>query len=678
MKRTFLLIICLISALCMDAQIINGRNFGIDGFAAYSGVEGNNWYHAGGTTGGQGGTVVYADNFAQLQAYLQSSKPYIVLVDHDITTGIDCYIDSSSKGHLCDAQDGSEGVKSTYGERIMVASNKTLIGINKDGKAPLFSRITFVMQCQSNVIIRNCRFTMLGAPILKNGENKIVAWRDGVQVETGDPDCIGIQADQNSAKTDFSSHIWIDHCEFFNGDADNKDRYDGLLDCKNNVQWLTVSYNYFHDHDKACLWGKGNSDIYDGCRTISAHHNYYKDIDGSRLPLQRGGQVHYMNNYQENCSDGWDLRSQAVCYADACYFKDTKAPILPDGGEGATLNINTDEGFGIIYDNCRRVITSPFADAITFINDPAKHDAEYDLTSYSCVGSWVPTQTASTYFINNHDSAKNVPQICETYSGAGKIDVWQEYAESIPAASADEYQQAIKTQLTASCFDNEGNKVASVASGSSSGSSTSGGNSGSSTDGETIFTLTISSSASDLSIQYTADTKSISSYCSTLTGGTAYIGLRADASSAQKVIGSDSSQRHIRTPKNDIYLQIVLDQPLKEGDVISFTGNATASNEICFMADNQYSNEKATSSKQYTVSATDTELIGKTTLYVSRAQSSNTYINSLTITRPVSSSINVVKAEGRNNQAVRKIIDTKGRVNIVKDGKNYSASGTEL
>ena len=250
MKRTFLLLVCMLTAFAASAQTVNGRNFGIDGFAAYAGTPGTNHYLEGGTTGGAGGEVVKADNFAQLQAYLQSSKPYIVLVDHDITTGIKCYVESLSNGYLCADQSGEDGEESTYGERIMVASNKTLIGIaDERGNAPLFSRITFVMQCTSNVIIRNCRFTMNGVPILKVGENKIVAWRDGQQVEVGDPDCIGIQADKTSAKTDWGAHVWIDHCEFFNGNADNKDRYDGLVDCKNNVQWLTISYNWFHDHD---------------------------------------------------------------------------------------------------------------------------------------------------------------------------------------------------------------------------------------------------------------------------------------------------------------------------------------------------------------------------------------------------------------------------------------------
>lgn len=673
MKRNllFLMAAWLLCALTATAQTVDGRNFGIDGFAAYAGTPGTNHYLVGGTTGGQGGDVVKAENFSQLQAYLQSSKPYVILVDHDITTGIPCYIESSAIGYLCEKQDGSEGVASTYGERIMVASNKTLIGIaDAAGNAPLFSRITFVMQCCSNVIIRNCRFTMVGAPILKVGENKIVAWRDGEQKEVGDPDCIGIQADANSASKDWGAHIWIDHCEFFNGDANNKDRYDGLVDCKNNVQWLTISYNLFRDHDKACLWGKGDSDVYEGCRTISAHHNYFKNIQGSRLPLQRGGHVHYMNNYQDGCQDGWDLRSQSVGYADACYFKGGKAPILPDGG--GVVNINSDPEYGVVYDNCTRRITQH--PGITELNI-SKTDKEFPASSYA-TGTWVPTDTWAGYYVNNHDKVLDIPGICEQYSGAGKIQIWDAYTSTIPEADAAKFQEACATQLTAAVYDENGNKIAGVAGG---GSETDAGS-----ETEVLFKLQISSSASDKSIQYTTDEFDAASYCSTLTGGTVRIGLRADATSGQKVIGADSSERHIRSPKNDVYVMITLDKPLAAGDVITFSGKGTGTNEICFMADNIYSNSEATSGRTYTIPASS-PLVGSNVLYVSRAQGSNTYINTITIMRPEAddepttpTGINTLDSYSAPLQMkVRKVLED-GKIVIEKNGNKYSTTGIKI
>ena len=436
-------------SMMANAQTQDGRNFSLDGFAAYEGTPGTNWYRAGGTTGGAGGKVVKADNFSQLQAYLQATDPYIVIVDHDITTGIKCYVDDLSTGRLLDDQSGKSGVESVYGERIMVAPNKTLIGVvdPATGLAPLFSHITFVMQSVDNIIIRNCRFTMKGVPVLRTGENKIVAWRNGAQVEVGDPDCIGIQADKVSAKTNWGGHIWVDHCEFFNGDAANKDRYDGLLDCKNNVQWMTFSYNYFHDHDKSCLWGKGDSDVYENCRTISFHHNFFDNIQGSRLPLQRGGHVHYYNNYMRGCEDGWDIRTGAVAYEEGCYFENTKSPIRSD--RGGSLNISKAEGYDCIYKGCNNLM-----EGYTNI-DGAKISKSFGVTKTD----WVPTQTVASYTQHNLDKTVDVPAICEKYSGAGKVEIWKAYTNVLPTADIAEFDHAIKNYSTAKTYDANGKEM---------------------------------------------------------------------------------------------------------------------------------------------------------------------------------------------------------------------------
>ena len=50
-----------------------------------------------------------------------------------------------------------------------------------------------------------------------------------------------------------STNVWIDHNEFFSDTDHGFDYYDGLLDITHGCDFITVSYNYFHDHYKVSL-----------------------------------------------------------------------------------------------------------------------------------------------------------------------------------------------------------------------------------------------------------------------------------------------------------------------------------------------------------------------------------------------------------------------------------------
>lgn len=391
MQKTFLTSLLCMMCLCI-ANAQQAPDFSMMGYAAMEG-EGD-FYNAGGTTGGQGGEIVIPNSFAELKKYAEDlSKPYVILITKEFTSEQPCYVITST-GALA-TKETSGATLSTYGEILKLGSNKSIIGVGQDA---FFNRIGINVNTQSNIIIRNIKFTMNGVPASKDNEMKVIALRDGVEVLIGDPDCIGIQADKTSAKVDFGHHFWIDHCEFYNGDAAFKDRYDGLLDMKNNIQFVTLSWNKFYNHDKACLSGKGNSDAYP--RTVTMHHNYFLNIQGSRLPLQRGGFYHYFNNYMNNCQDGYDLRAKAQAYIEGCYFKDTKAPVMPsDEGEGATL---TD----MIFDNCRRI-------PAIYAQDGVKYDKLFDIPS----SDYRPPYEYSAFL---HE-AKDIPTIVPTYSGVGKI-----------------------------------------------------------------------------------------------------------------------------------------------------------------------------------------------------------------------------------------------------------------
>lgn len=357
----------------------------------------------GGTTGGTGGTIVTPTTLAELKQYVEDpSTPYIIRIDKEFNTGVQTWVDAD--GGIV-TSDTPNAIETTFGAILKVGSNKTLIGI---GDQAFFNRIGLVIQCQSNIIIRNIKFTMKGVPATRDGEYKILD-TDGVTT-LGDPDCIGIQADKDSIPEPqrISEHIWIDHCEFFNENIANKDRYDGLVDNKNNTQHLTISWNYFHDHSKALLSGSGNSDIYN--RTITFHHNYFARIDGSRLPLLRYGQHHYFNNYMEDCpGDGVNLRINSNAYIEQNYFKNAKKPIfgkLSENGQGKLIDN--------IFENCSRLPagysninggnSSPLSESEEFVNDCNFIPSNlYDYTAVLL-------------------ATVDVPNTVKTYSGIGKID----------------------------------------------------------------------------------------------------------------------------------------------------------------------------------------------------------------------------------------------------------------
>jgi len=334
-------------------------DFSIYGYAAMEG----------GTTGGEGGPVVTPESFEELQQYASGSAPCIILIDREF------------KGP----------------DVLRLGSNKTLFGVGVSG---FFNQIGVSIQSQRNIIIRNIRFTMTGVPITNDGENKILGFNF-------DPDCISIQADDQALPADQrkSSHIWIDHCEFFNEDPavmTDYDRYDGLLDIKNDCQYITISWNYFHDHHKACLSGKGNSDDFD--RKVTMHHNKFENI-GSRAPLFRFGKLHMLNNYMVDCPEGngINVRINSNVYVEANYFDNVKKPVFGKLSEGGKAYLT-----GNVFKDCSRLPAAGMR-ADSPKASPLSAGEEFESTDY------VPPYlyTAITY------PALSVPGIVNTYAGVG-------------------------------------------------------------------------------------------------------------------------------------------------------------------------------------------------------------------------------------------------------------------
>lgn len=256
----------------------------------------------GGTTGGAGGSTVTVNNGTALQdAIDNASGPITIYVDGTITPGNS----SDSKINVKDASDVS------------------IIGVGGNGR---FDGIGIKIWRASNVVIQNLTIH---------------------EVDTGDKDGISIEGPANN--------IWVDHNEIYASLDVDKDYYDGLVDSKSGAEYITISYNYFHDSWKASLHGSSDSDS--GNRYVTFHHNRWENIN-SRAPLFRFGYGHIYNNYYNNViSTGINSRMGALLRVENNVFENAQNPLVSfysddigywDARGNSLSNVTWEEGDGIV------------------------------------------------------------------------------------------------------------------------------------------------------------------------------------------------------------------------------------------------------------------------------------------------------------------------------------------
>jgi pectate lyase len=185
-----------------------------------------------------------------------------------------------------------------------VRSNKTIVGIGSNAE---ITGGGLDMYKRSNVIIRNLRFT--GA----------------------EDDAISVQQS--------SHHIWIDHCEFTSG-------ADGLIDIVRGADYITVSWNHFHNHSKTALLGHSdsNSGQDTGKLRVSFHHNFFDGTEQRHPRVRFGEPIHVYNNYfRDNRLYGVASTMNAGVLVEGNYFENTADPILSgyaESGPGRIVERN--------------------------------------------------------------------------------------------------------------------------------------------------------------------------------------------------------------------------------------------------------------------------------------------------------------------------------------------------
>ncbi|MDG5816747.1 T9SS type A sorting domain-containing protein [Chitinispirillales bacterium ANBcel5] len=237
-------------------------DFSLVGFASMNG----------GTTGGAGGDVFYASEYAA--AGYDNPGEYVYQLLRSYRDGnysgegearIIIYIDVTIH-------------EDNFGRSKMNLkdmSNVSIIGVEDKG---IFTGVGWTVSRANNVIFRN-----LTIHHVSQGEGT------------------GIELTNNS------HNIWIDRNTFFSEGPDtfdDKDYYDGLVDIKRGVEYVTVSWNIFQNSWKASLLGH-NDNASLAPDKITYHHNIYRNIN-SRTPLIRFATVHTFNNYFK------DIESSAI------------------------------------------------------------------------------------------------------------------------------------------------------------------------------------------------------------------------------------------------------------------------------------------------------------------------------------------------------------------------------
>lgn len=192
---------------------------------------------AGGTSGGAGGQVVTVTDQASLARYAAAEEPYVIRVSGAIAV-------------------------EPFGSDIVVASNKTIIGVGDTGE--IVHGELHLNPGTSNVIIRN--LTIRDSYVEGDWDGKTTDF-DAIQMDTVD-------------------HVWIDHNRFTH-------MGDGLLDIRKDSRYITVSYNQFDTHNKAFGIGWTTNVLTE----ITIDHNWFTGTKQRNPSADNCAYAHLYNNY---------------------------------------------------------------------------------------------------------------------------------------------------------------------------------------------------------------------------------------------------------------------------------------------------------------------------------------------------------------------------------------------
>lgn len=250
------------------------------GWATYDGQS------ASSVTGGGNATPIKVTTFADLKREAESTGPKVIYVMNDM----------------------GSGYKGESGDRLIVKSDKTIIGF----KPGITIKSGWLIKGVSNVIIKNliCR-----GPGNSNSEQN---W-----------DCVNIE---NSKK------VWFDHCTIMEGEDGNFDVVKGADNV--TATWCKFTYVTGGPHNFSNLIGSSdNESISHGKLNVTYAYCWWDNVS-DRTPRSRYGKIHVLNCYYTQ-SGGPNAGFMANQRIEACHFDNSEGiGTITTGGQVVTAAID--------------------------------------------------------------------------------------------------------------------------------------------------------------------------------------------------------------------------------------------------------------------------------------------------------------------------------------------------
>jgi len=283
--------------------------------------------------------------------------------------------------------------------KAFIPANTTLIGIGRNAG---FKGASLQITAVDNVIVRNLSFE---SPL-----DCFPQW-DPTDGDTGN-----WNSEYDSAVIYGSTHVWLDHDSFTDGDHPDSslptyfgrifEQHDGELDIVKGADYVTASWNVFGDHDKTILIGNSDSAstaaVDRGHLKVTLHHNLFSNLV-ERAPRVRFGQVDSYNNHfvaepGYSYSYGIGLESQLVA--------EHNAFTVPAGISEATILKKWSEAPLTADDN---YVNGELTDLI------AVHNAGVPTEILQSGAGWTPILRTKI------DPARAVPYVVDHNAGAGRL-----------------------------------------------------------------------------------------------------------------------------------------------------------------------------------------------------------------------------------------------------------------